>query len=956
MQHSPNAVKAYRSKRSVELASIIDPARILNRRIDVVAFASDASFYRLIPEAVVLARDIAEIQGLFRFSHQHDVPLTFRAAGTSLSGQSVTDGILVEVARHWRGISVEDGGRKIRVQPGVIGSQANLLLKEFGTRIGPDPASIDACMMGGILANNSSGMCCEVSENAYHTLRSLKFVLPSGTVIDTADPTAAAQFREHEPQLSDGLAALKAEVESDARLMARIRAKYARKNTTGYSLNALVDFDTPLDIFQHLLIGSEGTLAFIAEAVLNTVPSLPVKYTGLLLFSDLYSACAAIVALRTAGAKAVELMDNVSLRSVSCHEVTLSWLRELPEGAAALLVEFQAADEQDRAELEARAQAAIRGLSTLACSPPFTHDATEQALLWKVRKGLFPTVGAIRRGGTTVIIEDVVFPVERLADAVIELRKVLARHGYEEAIIFGHAKEGNLHFVIAQSFDTRSAIDQYARLIDEIVRLVVRHEGALKGEHGTGRNMAPFVEAEWGTQAYAVMKRIKSLVDPRNLLNPGVIINSDSKAHIQNLKDLPRVEDEIDKCIECGYCERHCPSRNLTLTPRQRIVVWREMARARSCESARSEAVRSLEADFSYAFLDTCATDGLCSLACPVGIDTGSLTKKLRGARHSPTARAAAQFLARNLSVVERCVRFSLRAGRVAQWAFGRSFVSRLPLLARKLMGNCIPLWTGDAPHAAEVCRPVGAAAKAQAVLFPSCITRTMGRLPGEPAGLSPTEAAIEVARRAGVSLLVPRGLAGTCCGVPFSSKGYDEAGKFVVNRAIERFWHWSGNGRLPVIVDITPCTHGLLNCRNQLSMENKLKYDALRIIDSISFVHGELLPRLTFPRRLQRVALHPVCSAVKMGIAWKLEEIAQACSQCVLVPSNAGCCGFAGDRGFLVPELTESATAQEAAEVRAVACDGYFSTSRMCEVAMSRASGRPYRSYFHLLEETTRP
>ncbi len=433
--------------------------------------------------------------------------------------------------------------------------------------------------MGGILSNNSSGMCCGVEQNAYHTLKSMKFMLPSGTVIDTSQPDADAEFHAREPELARRVLDLKQKLEQNADLRERVRNKYKRKNTTGYSLNAFLDFDTAVNIFQHVLIGAEGTLAFIAEAVLNTVPDLPVKYTGLLLYSDLYAAADSIVPLRTAGAKAVEIMDRAALRSVEDQAGIPASIKTLPDGAAGLLVEFQSAEENNRSELEALAKDSVAGLKLFEPAH-FTHAAAEQALLWKIRSGMFPSVGSVRQSGTTVIIEDVAFPVESLADAAHDLNRLFRKHDYSNAIIFGHAKDGNLHFVITQSFNDQAAIDQYSRFIDDLVEVVVhRYDGALKAEHGTGRNMAPFVETEWGTDAYEIMRQLKKLADPDNLLNPGVIINADRKAHLADLKRFPSVEAEIDKCIECGYCEPKCPSRELTLTPRQRIVVRREMAR-----------------------------------------------------------------------------------------------------------------------------------------------------------------------------------------------------------------------------------------------------------------------------------------------------------------------------------------------------------------------------------------
>ncbi len=935
------------------LVRIASQERVLTRPIELMAFAADASFYRLVPKAVVLTNGAEEIKALFRFSHESHIPLTFRAAGTSLCGQAITDGILVEVARHWRVVTVEDGGKKVRVQPGVIGGHVNQLLRPYGVKLGPDPASINACMMGGILANNSSGMCCGVAQNAYHTLDSLKFVLPSGTTIDTADPNADEMFRAREPQLAQRILQLKAEIDANALLRDRIRAKYRMKNTTGYSLNAFVDFERPIDIFQHLLIGSEGTLAFLAEAVLNTVPDLPVKYTGLLLFPDLYAACAAIVPLRDAGAKALELMDRASLRSVEDQPGIPPSIKKLPAPAAGLLTEFQGADVSERARLEKQARVAVQELQLLEPAV-FTHDPGEQALLWRIRQGTFPSVGAARKSGTTVIIEDVAFPVERLADATIDLTKLFAKHGYENGIIFGHAKDGNLHFVITQSFNDQAAIDQYARFMDDIVRLVVeRYDGALKGEHGTGRNMAPFVEKEWGAEAYRIMKRLKELVDPENLLNPGVIINPDPKAHLKELKPMPSVEEEVDKCIECGYCEVKCPSRDLTTTPRQRIVLRREMARLQS-ERGNAELLAALESDFPYAALDTCAVDGLCATACPVGIDTGQLTKRFRRLRHSAAAQNMARRVAQNFGMAEHAARFGLRLGHAVQSVLGAGAMSGITHVIRTFTGKAIPQWTADVPRPVRR-RPATQRAGAQAVYFSSCISRVMGTLPDEPADMSAMEAFVAVAGRAGVPVFIPEDVEGNCCGVPFSSKGYDQGHGIAVNRTIERFWEWSEQGRLPVLVDTSPCTYGLVNCRASLKPENQKKFDGLRIVDGVAFVHDELLPKLTIRRKAESVALHPVCSVVKMNLSPKLEAIARACSDSVVVPMNAGCCGFAGDRGFLFPELTESATRREAAELQTAEHDGYFSSSRTCEIGMTRATGHLYRSFIYLLEKATR-
>jgi D-lactate dehydrogenase len=944
-----------------QLQHLIDPERILIRPIERIAFASDASFYRLIPQAVIQPKTAEEIKHLFHFSHQQRIPLTFRAGGTSLSGQAITDGILVDIGRYWRGVRVEQNGKTIRVQPGLIGQQANNALMLYGKKIGPDPASIASCRMGGILANNSSGMCCGVVQNAYHTLASLTFILPTGTQIDTADADADNFFRISEPELCAALLRLKSEIESDPELAARIRQKYKTKNTTGYSLNALLDFDRPIDIFSHLLIGSEGTLAFIAEAVLNTVPDNPVKLTGLLLFPDLYTACSAIGALSAAGAAALEIMDRASLRSVEDQPTVPPYLKQLPEAAAGLLVEFQTTPETLRREIEATANAATKAFQLLRPAE-FTGDPIEQAKLWKIRKGMFPSVGAVRASGTTALIEDIALPVNRLADAAMDLQFLFAKHGYDNAIIFGHAKDGNLHFVLTQGFNTAREIERYRIFMDDVVAMVVhKYDGALKAEHGTGRNMAPFVETEWGPEAYRIMQELKSVTDPHNLLNPGVIVNPDPLAHISNLKQMPVVEPEVDKCIECGFCEHSCPSRDITLTPRQRIVVRREMQRLK--DSKAPEAVYdALDRDFPYMALDTCAADGLCATDCPVIIDTGKLTKRFRALRHSGFAKTTAAFVARNFGFAEFGSRLALRLGHWIDTRFGPTAMSRLTdaldRASRRVLDEPFWHWTYPMPRPRKGRLPKSPSdtATADAVYFAACISRIMGSLPGEPEETTNMQALLNIAERAQIKLFVPRDLAGHCCGVPFSSKGFDEANEAAVNHTIESFFRWSDSGRLPIVIDTSPCTYGLKSCRAHLSTENQIKFDKLKIMDSVEFATTALLPRLNIAHKLPSVALHPVCSATKMGINPKLVTLAKACSDEVFVPQEAGCCAFAGDRGFLHPELTASATSIEAAELESHRHSGYFSSSRTCEIGMTRATGQLYRSYLHLLDYATRP
>jgi D-lactate dehydrogenase len=851
----------------------------------------------------------------------------------------------LECARHWRELRVFDNGRRVRTGPGVAAGLVNRYLALHGFKLGPDPASIDACTIGGIVANNSSGMCCGTEQNAYRMLESLQFVLPSGTCVDSAEPDASEQLRAREPVIWTGLARLRDRVRSDHCLVERIGRKYRLKNTMGYALNSFLDFDDPLEILWHLLIGSEGTLAFTVAAVFRNIPELAHKATGLLFFADVPSACAAIAPLRDSKAAALELMDRVALKSVEGKPGVPDFVASLPETASALLVEHQAASPGELAALAVDLENTIGSLPVLRRTP-VTRNPAEQAAIWAVRKGIIPSVGAVRRRGTTLVTEDVVFPVEALADGVLGLQDLFRKHAYEDSAVFGHAKDGNLHFLLALGTNSARAVDQFSGFLDDLAELVVRrYGGALKAEHGTGRNMAAYLETEWGRDACTIMREVKALVDPVGILNPGVIFNDNPKIHVADLKSIPKVDEETDRCIECGFCEPKCPSRDLTLTPRQRILIRREEARLR--QANRRVEAQALADSSVYEVLDTCATDGLCATACPVAIDTGRMVKKLRGERHNRGGKVAAGWLAKHFAFTETALRGALRAAHAGAAVIGPGALRRITLAASALGA---PAWSSDMPRAARRL-PLTAREGARALYFPSCITRTFGA-PGEP---SVAELVVAVSARAGVPVWIPPKIKGTCCGMPFSSKGYGEAHARCVARAVERLWDWSNHGSLPVVIDTSPCAYSLKTGRDALNDANRKKFDALRILDSIEFARESVLPALPRNRQLNSVAVHPVCSVVKMGLSASLCEVAGFGAEECYVPVESGCCGFAGDRGFLRPELTDSAARAEAAELARRSFDGYFASSFTCEIGMSRATGHPWRSFWSLLDSSSR-
>ena len=965
-----------------DVTKLVPQERVYTDPVKTFAYGTDASFYRLLPQVVVKVHNEKEVGEILPMAAKHEAPVTFRAAGTSLSGQAVTDSILLKLShtgKNFRNYEIKNDGKEITVEPGLILGEVNRLLAKYKQqngldvqyKMGPDPSSIDSCMIGGVVANNSSGMCCGVKQNTYHTLKDMRIVFVDGTVLDTADAESRASFLKSHAKLVEGVVNLASRVQADKELSALITKKHAIKCTTGYSMNALVDHPVsdPIEIIKRLMIGSEGTLGFVSQATYNTVVDHPHKASAFIVFKDVREACRAAAVLRSeTDVDAVELFDRASLTQCEGHEQIIGLvptIADAPKTGAALLIECRGATDDElnagiKAVSSALDNANMDYLNDRESTYPFMKDEAVYKVYWDVRKGLIPLVGSSRQAGTSVLIEDVACSVDKLGDMTQDLIDMFERFGYDDASVMGHALEGNLHLVFSQGFRNDEEVKKYAAMMQELCEIVAeKYQGSLKAEHGTGRNVAPFVEMEWGTKAYELMWELKELFDPEYVLNPGVILNRDKDTHQKFLKPKPVADPIVDMCMECGFCESNCPSRDLSLTPRQRITVYREISRLQAIEAPTNEERARLDEFldiFTYEGDATCAADGMCQVKCPVGINTGELIKSLRERelKKQTTATRGANALANNFSAFAGAVPPFLNAVSLAHSLLGGGALRAVSGALNSATGNLVPVWNEHMPTGAPKLPaphvPASAAAQAskglprKVVYLPSCVTRMMGPAKGDQAAGGVADAMMSVLAKANYEVVYPAGLSNSCCGMLFNSRGFKATASAKGSELEEALMIASEGGKLPIVVDTSPC---LAQIKEQLS-NPALRFS---LYEPAEFISNHLVDKLEWNKVREHVAIHVPCSSKKLGVENTFAKIAGLCAEQV-TPSGISCCGMAGDRGMRYPELTGSSLSY--LDLPESCSDGY-STSRTCEMSLSNHSdGVPFKGLVYLVDEAT--
>ena len=901
-----------------------------------LAAAHDASHFYIPPSDVVRADSIEHVAALMGRRGTGE-RFTFRGGGTSLSGQAQTADTLVDVRRHFRGVTVHDDGARITCEPGTTLRYVNAVLSPYRKKLGPDPASEGAATIGGIVANNSSGMTCGTDVNSYKTIDGLTVVLPSGSIIDTGAADADRELHRLEPEISAGLLALRQRILDRPDLVARIEKQFLMKNTMGYGLNSLLDYSTPAKILEHLMVGSEGTLGFIGSATFRTVEKKRHASTALLVFPSTFEAMSALEALKETGASSIEFMDAESLTVGNTIPGVPGLVRDLKVNRqSALLVEHEGSTEEELAELAALIRTAAADLPLESMIETTTDSATRSAL-WSFRKGLYTSVAGARPAGSTALLEDVAVPVASLAETCEELTSLFDAYVYRNSVIFGHAKDGNIHFMLTDSFSEKGALDRYERFTDDMVDLILSREGTLKAEHGTGRVMAPFVERQYGTELYGIMTDLKRLIDPDMILNPDAILTDNDTIYLESFKESPDVDPDFDRCTACGFCEPVCPSEDLTLTPRQRIAVMREV-KAGALNPA------DVSAEYDYQVLHTCAADSMCAVACPLGIDTGELVKKQRADTISPIADRAWNVAAKNWGAATKGASLALTVADTAPGPLQKAAKKANAAARRVISPEILPQWEPGLPAGGSARSRPGRDKPSRFLYIPACVNTMFGA--DEGGGVQ--DALLELADAAGVSLTIPAGVDSLCCGTVWSSKGA-ERGLETMRDKVEAEIRRHGDG-VTIVSDASACTQGFSK------LVGEMEGMAVEVIDAVSFVRDEILPHITITDQLDSITLHPTCSSTQIGMNDDLESVAQTVARTVSVPAAWKCCGFAGDRGMLHPELTEAATKHESRDAAVLDSQEHASCNRTCEIGMTRSTGVSYRHILEVLHDRALP
>jgi FAD/FMN-containing dehydrogenase/Fe-S oxidoreductase len=612
-------------------------ADILHR----VAYSTDASIYRIVPQCVVAPRDKTDVAATISYATAKGIPVVARGAGTGVAGESLCSGMVFDMTRYMNKIvGVEDEGATVVCEPGVVLDDLNRFLAKYGRKIGPDPSSGNRATVGGCVANNATGAHSLQYGHMSDHIESIEAVLADSTFVEFKNDLEPQHAGE---DTAGSIARECFSILSANQLVIEKALPKAGRNRSGYNI-AGICHDGKIDLAQ-LLAGSEGTLAVFTKIKLRTVELPAAKALLRLDFDSLQRMAEAVPIIVGMGASACELMDKTLIDMA--FQALPEYRDILPAGAAAVLLIEHNGQMQD--QVKRRIEQTDSAVGRLACGRKIVLDDKQQARLWKSRNDAGPLLYRKKsRKHPAEFMEDISVANERLWQYISGLQEIGKRYDISMSF-FGHAGDGELHIRPFLDLSEPADVQKMRAIADEVFELAWSLDGSISGEHADGLVRAAFVRRQYGDQYYDLLCRIKNTFDPTGLMNPGKIINDDPDIMVKNLRrqykpsaerlktDLIFQQDElateIEQCYGCGLCLSR--ESNLRMCPVFRAL-GEELAGSRAkANILHFWATGQLdEQDFESPefreFLDLCVNCRACMLECPSGVDVSMLVSTAR--------------------------------------------------------------------------------------------------------------------------------------------------------------------------------------------------------------------------------------------------------------------------------------------------------------------------------------
>ena len=844
-------------------------------------YSYGASIYKIRPKGVVIPEDKDDVVEIVRYAHRNHIPITPRGACTSLAGQAVGSGIIMDFTKYMNRIVSYGGGDTVTVQPGLVYGELNRFLSKYGKVFPPDPSSGDYCTIGGMIADNSGGPRPVKYGNTSAWCEELEVVLADGTLIRLRPGTEI-------PHISEQLTEL-------FRKNADVIKKWAPKvmrSASGYNVYDVAK-DDGLDLVK-LIVGSEGTLAVITEAKLKLSPAPKFRATLLIFIKEISAIADIVKSLRELSPSAIEFMDETFIGLARDAEPKLKdILQKAAKGV--FLVEFE---EEDEALLEKKASAVEEEIireRKLAASVSIARDGREQDNLWAVRRAAVPITNRVKgRKRPVPFIEDAIVPPDNLDEFLIGAYAIFERYGVE-ACVYGHAGDGNMHIRPLLDLRDKSDLDKMGKIADDFYRMVVSLGGSISAEHGDGILRVPYLRKQFGS-LYNLFVHIKDVFDPKGILNPGKKIGKEESimhdliydAGIKYVTtkspfDSEKIRQEIELCHACGLCRTACPV-NLTLpqelaSPRAKASIIKAIITGELDKKLlRDPAIKEI--------LDLCINCKSCRVECPTGADVSQLCSIAKEIYVKEWGVPFAQALLENMRLLgsasaevaflENLFMNSAIARRLGQLFLGLDKRRRLPRPS-------VPPF--------EKRRPAGKGGKRKAAYFYGCYVDFFN---AEGEG----NAMVRVLQKNNIEVVIP---AQRCCGIPSISSGNSDAVKKDIAYNVKQLYEAAKAG-CDIITSCPSC--GLAIKEDYPRMLNTpeavlVSQKAFDIHEYLWILFNEGEMNTDFKSSAKSVVFHEPCHLKAQAIGNLQRCLAELIPGINIKEIDDSCCGMAGSFGL---------------------------------------------------------